>query len=226
MNEYLNDIKRIPLLTEEETSKLIIAMHNGDNEARKILIEHNLRLVSSIAYKYIKIINLPIEDLVSIGSFGLIRAIDNYDSTREAKLSSVAYIYIENEFKRHINFLKSQKRDSDNDVSLQENVFENKDGDEITREDIVKSDGLSIEDTILQNICNEKLREILNKLTKEERKIIFLRYGLIDGINHSLEEIAQEEGVTKQNISVKEIRALKKLKHPRITKQIKDFYEE
>ncbi|MEG2610561.1 MAG: sigma-70 family RNA polymerase sigma factor [Bacilli bacterium] len=226
MNEYVNEISKIPLLTDNETIELINNMQNGDEEARKNLIKHNLRIVVKIAYKFQSRIDLPIEDLISIGSFGLIKAIDNFDISRNVKLSTVAYLYIENTFKRHIYLSKMQKRDNSNDISLQAKIYENKDGDGITLEESIEDDGSSIEEIILQTIRDERIKNILKRLTKDEQKLLLMRYGIIDGINYTLEDIAQVQGVTRERIRQKEAKALKKLKHPQITRQIKDFFEE
>ncbi|MEG1310154.1 MAG: sigma-70 family RNA polymerase sigma factor [Bacilli bacterium] len=226
MNEYANEISKIPLLTDNETIELINAMKNGDGEARKKLIKHNLRMVLKIANKFKIRIDLPIEDLISIGSFGLINAIDSFDIDRNVKLSSVAYPCIENAFYRHIYLSKMQKRDNSNDISLQEKIYESKDGEDITLEESIRDDGLSIEEVILLKIRDEKIRSILKRLTKDEQELLLMRYGIIDGINYTLEEIAQIKGVTRERIWQKEANALKKLKHPQITRQIKDFFEE
>ncbi|MEG2232593.1 MAG: sigma-70 family RNA polymerase sigma factor [Bacilli bacterium] len=226
MNEYVNEISKIPLLTDNETIELINNMQNGDEEARKNLIKHNLRIVVKIAYKFQSRIDLPIEDLISIGSFGLIKAIDNFDISRNVKLSTVAYLYIENTFKRHIYLSKMQKRDNSNDISLQAKIYENKDGDGITLEESIEDDGSPIEEIILQTIRDERIKNILKRLTKDEQKLLLMRYGIIDGINYTLEDIAQVQGVTRERIRQKEAKALKKLKHPQITRQIKDFFEE
>lgn len=226
MDEYVKEISQLPLLSDEETNKLIDAMQHGDTEAREKLIKHNLRMVLKIAYQYRSRINLPMEDLISIGSFGLINAIDKFDINRGVKLSTIAYPCIKNQFNKYIYLSKMQKRDNSKDVSLQSQVYKNKDGDGITwEESIVDYDG-AVEDTIIQKIQNERLREILKHLTREEREILYLRYGIIDGIAHTLEEISQEKEVTKECIRQRELKALKKLKHPRITRQIKDFFEE
>lgn len=226
MDQYAKEISKIPLLSDEETETLIIAMEKGDKSARAKLIKHNLRIVLKIASGFQSRINLPLGDLISIGSFGLIKAIDNFDSSRGKKLSTVAYRYIENTLKRYIYLSKMQKRDSSNDVSLQEKIYEGKDGDGITREEAIEDNGLSIEEITIQKIKSESLRNILNRLTKEERKLLLSRYGIIDGINHTLEEISKKEGVSRETIRQRESIALKKLKHPKITRQIKDFFEE
>lgn len=226
MSEYAKEIVRVPLLSEEETVALVIAMHNGDGEARKKLIEHNLRLVLKIAYKFLSTIDLPIEDLISIGSFGLIKAIDRYDLSKGAKLATLAFKYIVNAYKTHIYLARMQKRDNSNDISLNDAVFVGKDGDELTIESTIEDDGLPVDETVVESIKNETLREILKRLTKEERELLCLRYGIYDGVKHSLEDIAKQRGVTRERIRQKEEVAIMKLRHPSMTRKIKDFLEE
>ena len=226
MNEYAKEISKIPLLPDEETGSLIVSMQKGDTEARKKLIKHNLRMVLNIASRFQSRINLPIEDLISIGAFGLIKAVDNFDASRNAKLSTVAHRYIENAFNTHIYISKRKKRDYSTDVSLQEQIYESKDGDGITLEETIEDDSLAVDEVIIQKIRDENLRKILMRLTKDERELLLLRYGITDGICHTLEDIAEKQGVTRARIGQKESKALKKLKHPKITRQVKGFLED
>lgn len=226
MSKYTEEIARIPLLTDEETTKLIYEMQNGNENARQLLIKHNLRIVLKIAYKFQTTINLSIDDLVQIGVFGLIKAIDNFDINRNVKLSTVTYPYIENAFKKYIYISKMPKRDNSKDISLQSPVYENKNGSEITLEETLEDDGAPIEEIVFQNSRTQTIKKILQKLTKEEREILYLRFGIVDGINHTLEEIGNQKNKSRELIRQKEAKALKKLKHPKITKQIKDFFEE
>ena len=224
MSEYAKEIGKIPLLSNVQTKQLIMAFKNGDTEAREKLIKHNLRLVLRLAYKYKKRIELPIEDLISIGSFGLINAIDRYDLKYNVKLSTIAYKCIENAFKQHIYSSKRKMRDDKNVVmSLQDQIYEGKDGDGLTLEGIIEADELSIDEKIIQSIKNESVRNVLEKLTREEREMIYLRFGVVDGVEYTLEEIGKLKGLSKQRIRQKEEKVLKKLRHPKITRQIKDF---
>lgn len=222
MNEYATEISKVPLLSNEETIELINAMKNGNQEARKKLIKHNLRIVLKIASDFQRSINLPFDDLLGIGSLGLIKAIDNFDINRGYKLSTLSYRYIENVFNEYIRVSKMKKRDNSADISLEAQIYENKDGDGITLAEAIKDDTLLLEDVIFNNIRDEKIRNILKKLTKEERELLYLRYGIIDGINHTLDDIAKIQGVSVERIRQKSAKALKKLRHPQITRQIKD----
>ena len=98
MNSYAKEISKIKLLSNDETTQLINAMKTGDMVARKKLIHHNMKMVLYIAYKYQPIINLPIDELISIGAVGLIKAIDNFDIEKNIKLSTYAYKCIKNDF--------------------------------------------------------------------------------------------------------------------------------
>lgn len=226
MNDYVNEIHNIPLLSDEETLSLIFQMKDGNKSARDKLITHNLRVVLKIAYKYSKLIDLAIDELISIGSLGVIKAVDKYDADKNIKLITLIYPCVENEFKKYIYLSKMQKNDRSNEISMQTEIYQNKDGEGITIEDSLEDDEISIDELIDTKIRSEKVKKILEKLTKEEREILLLRYGIIDDQAHTLQEIANIKGVSKETVRLQENRAIKKLKHPKITKQIKDFFEE
>ena len=100
MNEYAKEISRIPPLTEEETRELLILVANGNEQARNKLITHNMKIVVKIAYSYATSIPLSLDELISIGSIGLINAIDNFDLTKGLKLSTLVYACVNNEFNK------------------------------------------------------------------------------------------------------------------------------
>lgn len=225
ISEYINEIINIPLLSDEETKALVLAMYNGDTEARNQLIEHNMRLVLHIAKRFQPFMNLPLEDVINIGSFALMKAVDTYDINKEIKLGTFAFKCISNIYSRHIHLSKMKKRDDRNTVSLNTPIYSNKDGDEITLEDAIEDDGLPVDERVFDKIKSDVLKEVLKKLTKEEQRLLCLRYGIYDGINHTLEEIGKMEGITRERVRQKEERAILKLRHPSITPLIKDFFE-
>ncbi len=228
MDDYRKEILAIPLLSQEETKNLVIQMQQGNQEARQKLITHNLRMVLKIAYQFQNSMKLPIEDLINIGVFGLIYAIDNYDPDK-GSLSAIAYPAIKNTYLKYLMYTKRQKRNDERDISLQTPVYQNKDGKDITLEDTLgdtlADENVSLEDTVIGKIQSEAVKKVLQKLTKQEREILYLRYGIPDGKTHTLEEIAQMKGITREGVRQAEAKALKKLRHPRITKQIKYFID-
>lgn len=193
-----------PLSKKEETQQLE-RLKNGDPLAREILIEHNLRLVVHIVKKYYTITNEQ-DDLVSIGTIGLIKAIDTFDADKNIKLSSYASRCIENEV---LMYFRNQKKTSMN-ISLDESIDTDKDGNPLTLMDI-----LSTEDNILDEldlkINSEKARSYLKELSPREKKIIILRYGL-DGNNPMTQrEVAQLLNISRSYVSRIEKKALREL---------------
>lgn len=200
--DYAYQITQIPLLDENETNYLLQKVANGDKEARNKLIKHNLRLVLKIANNFKESINLPIEELINIGVFGLIKSIDKFDFERNAKLSTFATTSISNCFKQYIKISKRKTSPAGTNISLQDVIYQG-------------------EDVIIEKIGNQQLKTILKYLTKEEQEILLLRYGIEDGIPHTLEEIWKIYHLTRERIRQKEQKALIKLRNPKISKNIK-----
>ncbi len=200
--DYAYQITQIPLLDENETNYLLQKVANGDKEARNKLIKHNLRLVLKIANNFKESINLPIEELINIGVFGLIKSIDKFDFERNAKLSTFATTSISNCFKQYIKISKRKTSPAGTNISLQDVIYQG-------------------EDVIIEKIGNQQLKTILKYLTKEEQEILLLRYGIEDGIPHTLEEIGKIYHLTRERIRQKEQKALIKLRNPKISKNIK-----
>lgn len=218
--DYAYQITQIPLLDENETNYLLQKVANGDKEARNKLIKHNLRLVLKIANSFKDSINLPIEDLINIGVFGLIKSIDKFDFKKNAKLSTFATTCVLNCFRQYIKVSK-RKAPLKEDISLQDFIYQGEDGEEITVENAIKDNNPSVEDIIIEKIGNQQLKTVLKYLTKEEREILLLRYGIEDGIPHTLEEIGKIYHLTRERIRQKEQKALTKLRNPKISKNIK-----
>ena len=211
MSTYADEISKIELLSQEETIHLFKLLKAGDISARKKLIEHNMRLVLKLAYKYQLTLNLRIEELISIGAEGLIKAIDNFDVEQNLKLSTIAYICIENSFKSHIRASNTQKRHNSNDISLQYEISKNSEGNGYTLEEVIEDKSISLEDSIIHQIDIETLNLILNELTTEEKEILFLKYGILDGINYTYKEIGIKIGCSKQNVHIRMKTILKKI---------------
>lgn len=195
-----------PLSKAEERAYLERAAQ-GDKQARAALIEHNLRLVAHIIKKYYQNCG-GTEDLVSIGTIGLIKAIDTFDISKNIKLSSYASRCIENEILMH--FRNNKK--SSQDVSLNDTIDADKDGNPLTLMDILATDDDIIED--IDRGMNLQLLDgyIRSELTDREREIIIDRYGLYGHKTLTQREIAKRLGISRSYISRIEKKALEKLR--------------
>ncbi len=195
-----------PLSSKDEKKYLLLASQ-GDIEARNILVEHNLRLVAHIIKKYYSNQNEQ-DDLVSIGTIGLIKAINTFDVNKNIKLSSYASRCIENEILMYFRNLKK----SSQDISLNEAIDTDKDGNPLSIIDV-----LSVDDNILDTLNNKlnksKLNDYINsELDKRERQVIILRYGLDNNKPLTQREVANILGVSRSYISRIETKALKTLR--------------
>ena len=201
-------------LTMEEEQKYIKKMENGDEEARKILIEHNLRLVAHVCKKYSAAKKIEFDDLVSIGSIGLIKGINTYNSKKSIKLSTYISKCIENEI---LMYFRSNKK-TNNDVYLEEPIGKDKDDNAITLQDVIRNDERPIDEEIDNKIKKSKMfKAINNVLNDREREIIKLRYGL-DGKKPKTQiDIAKKMGISRSYVSRIESKAIEKL-----SKEIKE----
>lgn len=194
-----------PLSLNEE-AKLLEKHFQGDQEARNKLIEHNLRLVAHIAKKYEGGKDLS-EDLISIGTIGLIKAVDSYKSTKSTKLGTYAARCIDNEILMH---LRNNKKTA-LDVSLNEVLGVDKDGGEMTLLDILPSDQKEIIDQVQTNDQLNKLQKHFQLLTQREQEILIKRYGLNNHEVLTQKEIAKSMNISRSYVSRLEKRALIKL---------------
>lgn len=197
-----------PLTAEEETEYLN-AMATGDKQARDILIERNMRLVAHIVKKYTSTQQRDADELISVGTIGLIKAINTFNGDKGSKLATYAARCVENEI---LMYLRNSKKYR-NDVSLQDTVGIDKEGNEVTLEERLADDGDSVEELAEKKAEVLKLRSKLCKLTERERYIIKLRYGLIGGEEVTQREIAAMLGISRSYVSRIEKRALEKLKY-------------
>lgn len=194
-------------LTEKQEKEYLEKSANGDIEARNKLVEHNLRLVAHIIKKYYGTQSEQ-DDLVSIGTIGLIKAINTYDVTKQIKLSSYASRCIENEILMHFRNCKKTSQD----ISLNEAIDSDKDGNPLTLMDI-----MAVDDNIIDNLDlklnSQKLFQFINEeLTPREKQIIVMRYGL-DGNNPITQKvIAKKLNISRSYVSRIETKALKLLK--------------
>ncbi|HEX3075494.1 MAG TPA: RNA polymerase sporulation sigma factor SigK [Lachnospiraceae bacterium] len=196
-----------PLSTTEEKCYLI-QYKEGSSEARRILIERNLRLVAHIVKKY-SAPDKEIDDLISIGTIGLIKAIDTFDADKGIRLATYASRCIDNEL---LMMLRSGKKQS-KEVYLYEPIGADKEGNEINLLDIIESVDEDIVDTIELEENIIKLRRFVKRLlTDREKEIIVLRYGLGGHQEVTQREIAIRLGISRSYVSRIEKKALKKLR--------------
>ena len=195
--------EQLPKDVEEEYIK---KMQSGDKEARNKLIEHNLRLVAHIVKKF-EATNHDIDDLIGIGTVGLIKGIDTYVPNKKVKLATYAAKCAENEI---LMYFRSDKKNSKN-VSLYEEISYDKEGNKITILDILKTNDTDFIDDIYKEDNIKLLKEYLNILNKRERRIIEERYGLNGKIETTQKEIAKKLNISRSYVSRLEKRATSKI---------------
>lgn len=194
------------ILTPEEEAKLLKAWEKRDFHARDELIEHNLRLVAHIVKKY-ENTKEDRDDLLSIGAFGLIKAIDTYNFSSNTKLATYAARCIENEILMHLRSNKKRKETT----SLYAPIGEDKDGNEIRLCDIIEDPSIGTVDKMLLEEHNERLTKALKTLNERELEIISRRFGLNDYFIETQREIAKSLKISRSYVSRIEKRALTKL---------------
>ena len=200
------DVLPPPLKGDDEQAALA-AMEEGDEQAKQLLIERNLRLVVFIARRF-ENTGVNLEDLISIGTIGLIKAVGTYRRDKNIKLATYASRCIENEILMHIRKISNQKTE----VSLDEPINMDYDGNELLLSDILGTD----EDMILRPLEDDVdlclLRQAVKDLPERERQIVQLRYGL-DGYQElTQKEVAQKMGISQSYISRLEKRIMQRLK--------------
>jgi len=184
-----------PLSTEEE-NELLYQLSMGDESVRKVLVERNLRLVVYIAKKF-ENTSSGIEDLISIGTIGLMKAINTFDVNKNIKLATYASRCIENEILMHLRKTSKLK----NEVSIDEPLNTDGDGNELLLSDVLGND----EDAVFKDIEDEVDRNLIldsiNKLSKREKKIMELRFGFVTGNEQTQKEVADLLGISQSYIS-------------------------
>lgn len=201
-----SDILPPPLKGEQEQQTLE-RLEKGEEEARQLLVEHNLRLVVYIARRF-ENTGINLEDLISIGTIGLIKAIGTYRLEKKIKLATYASRCIENEILMYIRKTANQKAE----VSLDEPINMDCDGNELLLSDILGTE----EDMILRPLEDDVdlcvLRQALRELPEREREIVFLRFGLEGRKELTQKEVAQKMGISQSYISRLEKRIMQRLK--------------
>ncbi len=202
--DYINGTDTLPPpLTREEEQKAFALLETDGKKARELLIVHNLRLVVYIAKKFEQT-GIPMEDLISIGSIGLIKAVRTFRPDKNIKLATYASRCIENEILMYLRKTSQQK----NEISIDEPLNVDRDGNELLLSDILGTD----EDTVGRGIENEVEKELLlkeiEKLGKRERTIMEMRFGLGGRHEMTQKQVADEVGISQSYISRLEKRIL------------------
>ncbi len=194
-------------LSRKEEEAAVRRMAEGDDEARKELITHNLRLVSHIARKY-QVPGYGADDLISIGVIGLIKAVNSFKPSSGTALGTYAARCIENEILMTLR--SSRKRQGD--VSLQDPIGTDGEGNDITFMDILGTDQDALEETVIRKVTFERVQRILTCLPARERLVLEMRYGLTDGVQHPQHEIADILGISRSYVSRVEKHAIQLLR--------------
>ena len=196
-----------PPLSKEEELNYVIKYQNGDSKAKDILIEHNLRLVVFIAKKY-ESTGYDIEDLVSIGSIGLIKGINTYKVDKNIKLATYASRCIANEILMYVRKNKNRKTE----ISLEDALNYDAEGNELHLEDILGTDDNTVTDEIINKFDKLKLKEEIKNLDERDKQIMIMRYGLFNTKEYTQKEVADLLGISQSYISRIEKKVINELK--------------
>lgn len=204
---YLDGTLSLPEpLSKEKENELILQMADGDTGARDKLIVHNLRLVVYVAKKF-EGSGVSLEDLISIGTIGLIKSVNTFSPQKNTKIATYASRCIENEILMYLRKISSQKLE----VSLDEPLNSDPDGNELMLSDVLGSAGDEIDDEISADEDKKILRSIIDTLAPREKDIIDMRFGLTSGRELTQREVADSLGISQSYISRLEKKILKRL---------------
>ena len=270
VHTYLKEIGQIPLLSAEEELNIAKRISEGDENAKERMIEANLRLVVSIAKRYVGK-GMLLLDLIQEGNLGLIKAVEKFDYTKGYKFSTYATWWIRQSITRAIAEIKDQIRipihmvETINKVRKAERELNQELNREPTYEEIAQRSRITVQqlesikriaqepisletpvgeendshlgDFIQDNeavepselvsgqMLRQRIAEVLDTLSERERTVLLLRFGFVDGRQHTLEEVGQELDVTRERVRQIETKALRKLAHPSRLKLLKDFLD-
>lgn len=195
-------------LSEKEEKYYIKAYENGDEEAKKILIERNLRLVAHVAKKYSSQV-YTMDDFISIGTIGLIKAVNTYRSSKSVRLATYAAKCIENEI---LMSIRSSKKNA-SEVSLNVSIGTDKDGNEISLNDILGTEPDAVVDDISLKLQVQNMLKVLDKaLTDREKLVLIHRYGILGNIPRTQREVASLLNISRSYVSRIEKKALEKMR--------------
>lgn len=205
---YVAGTNAFPMpLSPKEEAELLLAMERGDEKARNILVERNLRLVAHIVKKFDNTYE-ETDDLISIGTIGLIKAIRTFDRHKNTRLATYAARCIENEILMH---LRANRRVR-SEMMLFDPIGADKEGNEIALIDILEAD-VDIEGAVAQAAEREAVQRKMQVLSRRERRVIELRYGLAGGVRKTQREISKALGISRSYVSRIEKRAITKLQN-------------
>ncbi len=205
---YINGSDTLPPpLTKEEEQRIFDMMDTDFNKAREELIVHNLRLVVYIAKKF-EASGIGLEDLISIGTIGLIKAVNTFSKEKNIKLATYASRCIENEI---LMFLRKSSQYK-HEISIDEPLNVDWDGNELLLSDILGTENDVVNVNIENEVEHEILRELISALPEREKTIMEMRFGLKTGIEMTQKEVADEIGISQSYISRLEKKIIKKLK--------------
>ena len=196
-----------PPLEREEEEKAIIAMESGDEAAKRLLTDHNLRLVVYISRRF-ENTGINLEDLISIGTIGLIKAINTFRSDKNIKLATYASRCIENEILMYLRKISNQR----SEVSFDEPLNTDWDGNELLLSDVLGTDDDEVYRPLEDDADRQMLMNAVNTLAERERNIITLRFGLNGGSEYTQKEVADMMGISQSYISRLEKRIIIRLR--------------
>lgn len=205
---YINGPETLPPpLKKDEEAAVMQRIENGDKKARELLIIHNLRLVVYIAKKF-ESPSVNVEDLISIGTIGLIKAVNTFCPSRNIKLATYASRCIENEILMYFRKNAQQK----NEISIDEPLNVDWDGNELLLSDVLGSDSDVVNRGIEEEVERELLLEFIERLDKREKTIMKMRFGIGGGKEYTQKEVADILGISQSYISRLEKRIIEKMK--------------
>ena len=197
-----------PPLSKEEEFDYLIKAKKGDEKAKNVLIEHNLRLVVFLAKKY-ENTGYDIEDLVSIGTIGLIKGINTYKLSKNIKLATYASRCISNEILMFLRKNKKRKKE----ISLEDSLNYDSEGNELHLEDVLGTDNDLVSEEYERQVERNFISKEINKLNQREKQIMVLRYGLNNTESYTQKEVAEILGISQSYISRIEKKVIKNIKN-------------
>ena len=205
---YINGSETLPAPLSAEEERIVFAgLEEGRQSCRDLLIVHNLRLVVYIAKKF-ESSGIPIEDIISIGTIGLIKAVNTFVPSKNIKLATYASRCIENEILMYLRKSSNRRQES----SIDEPLNIDGDGNELLLSDVLGSDHNLVSAELEQVAERNMVLEAVEKLGERERQIMQLRFGLLDGKEHTQKEVADLIGISQSYISRLEKRIIKRLR--------------